>query len=46
MRRLSKQQILLLHEQILSQTGGLPGVRDEGLLESALSGAFPELRRG
>ena len=40
MRRLSKRQILLLHEQILSQTGGLPGLRDEGLLESALSVPF------
>lgn len=40
MRRLSKRQILLLHEQILSQTGGLPGLRDEGLLESALSAPF------
>lgn len=40
MRRLSKRQILLMHEQILSQTGGLPGVRDEGLLESVLSAPF------
>ena len=40
MKRLSKRQILLLHEQLLSQTGGLPGLRDEGLLESALSAPF------
>ena len=40
MRRLSKRQILLLHDQLLSQAGGLPGLRDEGLLESALSAPF------
>ena len=40
MKRLSRRQILLLHEQLLSQTGGLPGLRDEGLLESALSAPF------
>lgn len=40
MKVLSKQQILALHEQLLAQTGGLPGVRDEGLLESALEAPF------
>ena len=40
MRRLSKRQVLLLHDQLLSQTGGLPGLRDEGLLESALNAPF------
>lgn len=40
MRRLSKRQVLLLHEQLLSQSGGLQGVRDEGLLESALEAPF------
>lgn len=40
MRRLSKRQILLLHDQLLSQAGGLSGLRDEGLLESALSAPF------
>ena len=40
MRRLSKRQILLMHNQLLSQAGGLPGLRDEGLLESALSAPF------
>ncbi len=40
MKVLSKQQILVLHEQLLAQTGGLPGVRDEGLLESALEAPF------
>ena len=40
MKRLNKRQILLLHNQLLAQTGGLPGLRDEGLLESALSVPF------
>lgn len=40
MRQLSKRQVLLLHDQLLAQTGGLPGVRDEGLLESALHAPF------
>lgn len=40
MRRLSKRQVLLLHGQLLSQSGGLQGVRDEGLLESALEAPF------
>lgn len=40
MRRLSKRQVLLLHDQLLSQAGGLPGLRDEGLLESALNAPF------
>ena len=29
--------VLILHEQSLAQFGGAPGVRDEGLLHSALS---------
>lgn len=40
MKQLSKRQILLMHDQLLEQTGGLPGLRDEGLLESALSAPF------
>ena len=38
MIRLSKPQILLLHEQLLEATGGSPGLRDEGMLDSALNG--------
>lgn len=30
----------MLHDQLLSQTGGLPGLRDEGLLESAPNAPF------
>ena len=29
-----------MHDQLLSQAGGLPGLRDEGLLESALNAPF------
>lgn len=37
---LSKEQILFLHSQLISETGGLDGIRDEGLLDSALSAPF------
>lgn len=36
----SKRQVLLLHQQLIEATGGSPGLRDEGLLESALSAPF------
>ncbi|MCD7726457.1 MAG: type II toxin-antitoxin system death-on-curing family toxin [Clostridiales bacterium] len=37
---LSKEQILLLHTQLLEETGGSDGIRDEGLLDSALNAPF------
>ncbi len=40
MKRITKNQILLLHHQLIEQTGGSHGLRDEGLLESALSNPF------
>lgn len=40
MIRLSKEKVLLLHQVIARETGGSAGVRDEGLLESALETAF------
>lgn len=36
----SKEKVLLLHQYIAAETGGSIGVGDEGLLESALQGAF------
>ncbi|MBX6744545.1 MAG: type II toxin-antitoxin system death-on-curing family toxin [Acetobacteraceae bacterium] len=36
-RWLSKQAILFLHSESLAVFGGAPGLRDEGLLESALA---------
>ena len=40
MIKFSKEKVLLLHQLIVQETGGSVGVRDEGLLESALDGAF------
>ena len=37
---LSKEQILNLHSQLINKFGGIDGVRDEGLLESALNNAY------
>lgn len=34
---LERDLILLLHDEILAETGGSPGLRDQGLLDSALS---------
>jgi death-on-curing protein len=40
MKRISKKQILLLHEEAISQTGGMLGLRDENLLDSSLFAPF------
>jgi death-on-curing protein len=40
MIRLTKNQILMLHSQLILETGGSDGVRDEKLLESALDTPF------
>lgn len=40
MIRFSKEKIWLLHQIMAQATGGSVGVRDEGLLESALETAF------
>lgn len=37
---LTKNQIILLHRQLIEETGGLDGLRDEGLLDSAISAPF------
>ena len=37
---LSKKQIIMLHHQLILETGGTDGIRDEGLLESALEAPF------
>jgi death-on-curing protein len=36
-RWIDKRALLLLHEEDLAEHGGLPGLRDEGLLDSALA---------
>ena len=40
MKRLTKEQILMLHSQLINQTGGSDGVRDYNLLESAIETPF------
>ena len=40
MIKISKEKALCLHQLITKETGGLPDVRDLGLLESALESAF------
>jgi death-on-curing protein len=37
---LSREQVKRLHKKLLERTGGLDGMRDENLLESALSNPF------
>lgn len=37
MRILSKRQILMLHSMLVARSGGADGLRDEGLLESAIN---------
>jgi len=43
MRMLSKQQIISLHEHMIQETGGAYGLRDEGMLDSALAVPFQEV---
>ena len=40
MIRLSKEQVIMIHEQLIKETGGASGLRDEGMLESALNTPF------
>lgn len=40
MKILTTQQILLLHKRLCEETGGSQGLRDEGMLQSALSAPF------
>ncbi len=37
---LSKEQIIFLHSEIIKETGGLNGLRDEGMLDSVLATPF------
>ena len=37
---LSKEQIIMLHSQLISETGGINGIRDNALLESAINAPF------
>jgi len=40
MKTLSREQILLLHTHLINRYGGIHGVRDEALFDSALNAPF------
>lgn len=40
MKKLKLDQIIKLHEMLLKETGGSPGLRDVSLLESAINSPF------
>ena len=40
MIRLSKGQVVLLHKRLIETTGGSNGIRDDGMLDSALANSF------
>ena len=40
MIKLTKKQIIMLHEQLIHETGGSAGIRDEGLLDSAIEAIY------
>lgn len=40
MKKLTKKQIIMLHEMLIAESGGSPEIRDEGLLESAINAPF------
>ncbi len=40
MKKLTKNQILKLHTELIKATGGTDGLRDEALLDSALNAPF------
>jgi len=40
MKKLSRKQIVYMHEMLVNETGGTQGIRDNGLLESAINAPF------
>ena len=40
MIKLTKKQILQMHSDLVAQTGGIDGIRDESLLDSAIGQPF------
>jgi hypothetical protein len=40
-----KDEVLEIHRRMLEQFGGLPGMRDEGLLDSALTVSREEVEQ-
>ena len=44
MKILTKEQILLLHSQLIENFGGSSDIRDEALLDSAINTPFQNIR--
>ena len=42
MKKLTKEQILGLHDALIEEFGGSHGIRDEGLFEAAIAAPFQE----
>lgn len=42
---LSKSQILTMHKSLIKETGGLDGIRDESLLDSAINAPFQRFNK-
>lgn len=40
MKRLTKFQVIQIHSMLVQETGGIDGIRDDGLLDSALNSPF------
>jgi len=40
MKRLSVPQIVMVHSVLIKETGGMDGIRDENLLDSAVNAPF------
>lgn len=40
MKKISRDQVLKLHSMVIKQSGGIDGIRDNGLLDSALNMPF------
>lgn len=40
MKHLSNEQVICLHSMAIKKTGGLDGIKDKGLLDSALNSPF------
>lgn len=45
MIRLSKSQVLLIHDQLITKTGGSYGLRDEGMLDFCIECSISNFRR-
>jgi death-on-curing protein len=43
MKKISINQVLMLHSMLIKQSGGIDGIRDSGLLDSALNTPFQSI---